>query len=407
MNGSGFYSVSNPGYVLNGVGFGGMGGLICNTQGGYHDPGMERPYVDVDGHRKVDVIDPSQQPVYNRKLDRWEPKRVKRRVSDFAANGFQRPVWNAATLTKDAWIKLDQAIVKATRNRLRAYADLVSSSSVSGFNGMATTMFEYMAMSDEGEAQVSMTASADQRQSRPVVALTSIPLPITAMGFYFDQRQLASSKGTGMPLDTTMAEMAGRRVAEMVEQTTIGTVTGITAGPVAASDTRYRTDSKVYGYTNFTYRVTKTDLTTPTGQNPDDVLADVIEMRESMYTNGFYGPFVLYTSTSYDQWLDRAHFVGTFAQGLTSQARTLREAIEAIDGISSVRRLDYLTSGYQMILVQMTPDVCQAVNAMDITTIQWDEKGGTEVHFRVMCVQVPLLKAPLSGTSGILHGTTS
>lgn len=403
-----FYTVNNAGYFLGGQGYGAVGGLFANGRDGRFDPGLERPYIDYDGHRKVNIRDPEGRMVFNKELGEEVPRIVKRRVSDLRAEGHpDRPVWNAATLTKDAWIKLDQTIVKSTRNRLRAYADLLAANPVSGFNGMATTMYEYMAMSDEGEAQVSMTASADQRQSRPVLALTSIPLPITAMGFYFDQRQLASSKGTGMPLDTTMAEMAGRRVAEMIEQTTIGTVTGVTAGPTNSGDARYRTDSKVYGYTNFTYRVTKTDLTTPDGTNPDTVLQDVIEMRETMYTNGFYGPFVLYTSTSYDQWLDRAHFVGTFAQGLTSQARTLREAIEAIDGISSVRRLDFLTSGYQMILVQMTSEVAQAVNAMDVTTIQWEEKGGTELHFRVLAIQVPLLKAPYSGTSGVIHGTTS
>ena len=411
MNG-GYYNVSNPGaIVLNGAGgghgYGALGGLFCNTRDGRFDPGLERPYIGHDGIQYVDIADTSKPPVFNQEMERFEPKLIRRRVSDLRAEGMHRPVWNAASLTKDAHIKLDNAIVKATRNRLRAYADLLSANPVSGFNGMATTMYEYQAMSDEGEAQVSMTASADQRQSRPVLVLTSIPLPITAMGFWFDQRQLASSRGTGMPLDTTMAEMAGRRVAEMIEQTTIGTVTGISAGPTAAGDTRYRKDSNVQGYTNFTYRVTKTDLTTPDGTNPDTVLQDVIEMRETMYTNGFYGPFILYTSTSYDQWLDRTHFVGTFAQGLTTGTTKLRQAIEDIDAISAVRRLDYLTSGYQMILAQMTPEVAQAVNAMDVTTIQWEEKGGTELHWRVMCIQVPLLKAPYSGTSGVLHGTTS
>lgn len=409
MNG-GIYTVNNAGHfhVGQGMGTGAIGGLFCNSRDGRFDPGLERPFIDYDGRKKVRIVDPTAPPVWNKKRQRYEPKRIIRSVSDLKAEGHpERPVWNAASLTKDAHIKLDQAIVKSTRNRLRAYADLLAANPVSGFNGMATTMYEYQAMSDEGEAQVSMTASADQRQSRPALVLTSIPLPITAMGFFFDQRHIASSKNTGMPLDTTMAEMAGRRVAEMIEQTTIGTVTGVTAGPTSSGDSRYRTDSKVYGYTNFTYRVTKTDLTTPDGTNPDTVLQDVIEMRETMYTNGFYGPFIVYSSTSYDQWLDRAHFVGTFAQGLTSQARTLREAIEAIDGISAVRRLDFLTSGYQLIMVQMTPEVAQAVNAMDITTIQWDEKGGTELHWRILAIQVPLLKAPYSGTSGIIHGTTS
>jgi hypothetical protein len=149
--------------------------------------------------------------------------------------------------------------------------------------------------------------------------------------------------------------------------------------------------------------VTKTDLNTPTGANPEAIKQDVIEMRETMYSNGFFGPFVLYTSTGYDAFLDDDYF----RSGSTAVQRTLRERIKDIDNISDVRRLDYLTSGYQMILVMMDPTVAQAINAMDITTVQWDSQGGMRKNFKVMCIKVPLLKAPFNGVAAIVHGTTS
>jgi hypothetical protein len=57
-------------------------------------------------------------------------------------------------------------------------------------------------------------------------------------------------------------------------------------------------------------------------------------------------------------------------------------------------------------MVQMTSEVAQAVNGMDITTIQWEAKGGMEIHFKVMAIQVPRLMADYSGNCGLVVGTT-
>lgn len=126
-----------------------------------------------------------------------------------------------------------------------------------------------------------------------------------------------------------------------------------------------------------------------------------------MYTNGFFGPFILYHSTAYDRFLDDDYF----RTGGTAVSRTTRERVEGIDGISAVRRLDFLTptspSAYELILVQMTPDVAQAIIGMQTTTVRWESKGGMQHNFKVMAILVPLLKAPLNGVAGIVHGTTA
>jgi hypothetical protein len=133
--------------------------------------------------------------------------------------------------------------------------------------------------------------------------------------------------------------------------------------------------------------------------------------------------------------------------------QTLRERLKSIQDITDVRRLDFLfatapstntasssyagpggenlataaspstnpTTGnvtpgtpnaaggnpFTLLLVQMTPDVAQAVNGMDITTLQWETVGGMEINFKVMCIQVPRLRADAYGNCGILQGTTS
>jgi hypothetical protein len=56
-------------------------------------------------------------------------------------------------------------------------------------------------------------------------------------------------------------------------------------------------------------------------------------------------------------------------------------------------------------MVQMTSDVIQAINGMDITTLQWETVGGMQLHFKVMCIQVPQMFSDIDGNCGICHGT--
>lgn len=393
-------------FVLNGEGHGPVGERLAtpNPYGVRFDPGLSQPYIDEEDpkHRAYVNINTGRTK-FNPETRRYDPEFEVVRVSDLPDLGADMPKVNANTLRKGEWIQMQEAVVRATRTRLRAWTDLVASSSVGGFNGMAKETYEYEAMSDPGSAVKDMDMLSEERNDAPLFNITSIPLPITHAGFYFSSRRLASSRNTGQPLNTTMAEACGRRIAEMVEDTTIGNITGLTAGTETAGYGTHRGTSTEYGYTNFPYRVTKTDLTTPDGTNPEAVKQDVIEMRETMYANGYYGPFVVYHSTPYDAYLDDDYF----RTGSTAIQRTTRERIMAIEGISSIRRLDRLTTGYRLIMVQMTSDVAQAINAMDITTFQYETRGGAQQNYRIACIWVPLLKAPYNGVAGIIDATTS
>lgn len=376
-------------YVQNGQGY---GPLAETLQGCRFDPGLLRPYFDRAGNRCVTINN-------NR------GGREKRLISELMALGITSPVFNATSLRKEEWVQYDNVVLKAARQRLRAWADLAAANTYGGFNGMSRTMLEWESQSDVGEAIVDMDGLTVGRGFEPRYQLQGMPLPITHCDFYLSSRRLAASRNGGTPLDTTMAEMAGRRVAEMIEQTLIGVETGITVGTAAAGTAGipYGYTPSVYGYTNFPNRNTKTDLTTPTGANPEAVVQDILEMRNQLYDDRFYGPFILYHSTAYDQFLDNDYF----RTGGVSVNQSLRQRIEAIDGISAVRRLDFLTSGYVLIMVQMTSDVARAINGMDITTVQWEEKGGMQLCFKVMAIQVPNLRSDYVGRCGIVHATTS
>lgn len=383
--------------ILNGQGFGGVGSQL---QGVRFEPGLLRPYINDRGVPSVTVNVGKR---FNTQTGLYEPSYKSFPVHELQRRGIQSPVFNATSLRKEEWIELDRAVLRATRQRLRAWTDLAASSTRGGFNAMARLTLEYQSATDAGEAVVDMDAMTDARGDTPLFDLKSVPLPITHSDFWYSQRQILVSRNLGEGLDTMMAEMAGRRVAEMVEKTVIGVETGITYGTQTAGVGTHTGTSTVYGYTNFPYRVTKTDLTAPTGTNPEAVMTDILEMVETMQSNGYFGPYMLYHSTGYSRYLNDDYF----RSGSTSAVRSVRERIMQIEGIRDIRRLDYLTSGFQLILVQMDPMVAQAINGMDITTVQWETVGGLRQNFKVMAIMVPLLKAPYNGVAGIIHGTTS
>lgn len=342
----------NDGAVLIGNRTEGFGaGFTGVSDRVYFDPGLKRPYKDKYGRLvcSVNTGQVRQNNATGELIPVYRVMLVDELRSRYGIN-VPVPTDNATTLRKEDWVEMDAAVERAKRNRLRAWSDLRASSTRGGFNAMSKLVLEYQSVSDAGEAIVDMDGVSEGRTDRPVYDLKALPLPITHSDFFFTAREIAVSRNSSTPLDTTMMEMATRRVLEMIERTTIGVETGITFGTRSGDSASAHTGtSTVYGYTNFPYRVTKTDLTTPLGTNPEAVMTDVLEMVETMQTNGYYGPYMLYHSTGYSRYLNDDYF----RTGSTSAVRSLRERVMEIEGIMDIRRLDYLTTGFVLLLIQM------------------------------------------------------
>jgi len=267
-------------------------------------------------------------------------------------------------------------------------------------------VLEHETMNKPGIALMDMDGDRDGQADTPLFQLEGMPLPLVYSTFSYSMRRLMASRNSGTPLDTVMGRFAGRAVAEVVERVTIGTLAGMTFG----SSTRYSRTSSVYGYTNFPDRLLKTDLTTPTGLNPQATVDDVLEMREQLYDSNRFGPFMIYHSTDWDRYLDNDYAFTAGATYGVNPNKTLRNRLREIDGIMDVRRLDFLTSDndpFTLIMVQMTEDVCRAIDGMGISTVQWESMGGARLNFRAMAIQVPQLRADYDGKCGILHATTA
>ena len=118
-------------------------------------------------------------------------------------------------------------------------------------------------------------------------------------------------------------------------------------------------------------------------------------MRQASENAYHYGPWALYVSPNWDQFLDADY-------SANKGDNTLRQRLQAIERIAEVTTLDYLT-GYKMILVQLTRDVIREVIGLDITTVQWESMGGMRVNFKVMAILVPQIRADQNGRSGIVY----
>jgi len=349
--------------ILNGVGHGSLAAqLIANN----FDVGLMRPFVGNNGRSYVSLFSG---------------------VDGQGKPSFRNVTLNAdATLRKDEWIHFDTAVIKAAMPRLKAWGDLESANSYTIANGWGKTVLESQTMSDITPATVSMDGVVKSDNDRPVFGITGLPLPIIHKDFKMSARQIATSRNSNTPLDTTNASLAGTKIAEEVEKLTIGVTTGMTFDGYT-----------VYGYTNWPSRLTAT-ITAPTtgGWTPDVLLSEILAMRDQSINAHYYGPWKVYFGIGWTAYLDADY------SALKGDI-TLRDRILKLDGITGIATLDFLT-GFNILLVQMTPEVARAVIAMRPQTLQWEEQGGMEICMKVMCVMVPQLRTDYNGNTGIVHG---
>jgi hypothetical protein len=346
--------------IANGVGSGTVAKRLMDV--GFHANSL-RPYTADDGKTYITVNDGK---------GGWKPQRI---------------VANDATLRYDEWKLIDRAVVAAAKPRLRAVADLQQRGLTLGINGMGTSIFLSQTMSDINDAEVSMSGIKRSDQDRPVFGTSTLPLPIIHKDFSYTAREIATSRNGGTPLDTTTAELAARKVAEIAEKMLLGTYASYVFDGAA-----------VFGYTNYTYRNTKTDMADwanyPTVDG-DDIMADVMAMITKAKDDYHYGPYMLYVCPAFGLALENDF--------KAASDRTVRERLLAIEGIAGIQTLDYLTDKH-VVLVEMQSDTVRLIEGMALQVVQWPSYGGLQTDFKVMMIAVPQIRSDYNTCCGIVHG---
>lgn len=296
----------------------------------------------------------------------------------------QRMATNAL-LRHEEWQEIDAAVLEAARLELGAVQDLLDAGLTHSLGGLGTIITAYERQSEMTPASVTLDASTRVPEDGVAYDLIQVPVPVISKEFRLDIRMLSASRNMGDALDTTQIRESGRRVAEMAEMMLFRGNEDVTRG-----------EAKIYGYTNHP-SVNVASKSSWADIDINDPKDDILTWIGIARAERFRGPFMLYVDNV--SWLQLQQ---TYDDG---SGNTAWQRIMAIPEIKDVKSNDFLEvegSG-ETVLVQMTSNVVDLATAQDLTTVQWDERGGLTELYKVMLVQVPRVKADFNGRCGIVH----
>jgi uncharacterized linocin/CFP29 family protein len=253
---------------------------------------------------------------------------------------------------------------------------------------MGTTVLTWQEMSDALTATISIDPVRKGQNDRPDFKTNHIPIPVIHADYTISERVLQESRMRGNGLDVLDAERAARRVAEQLEDMLFGATSSFTYG-----------GGVIYTYLTHPNRnqVTLTEAWTAGTKTPEEIIADVLAMKQASINDNYYGPWMLYLPTAYETVLDNDYKTTTNALTLTIRQRILQ--ISGIQGITIVDRLP----ANNVLMVCMQKDVVDLIDGMPMQNVEWDSEGGFIHNYKVMTIQVPRIKKDYAGRSGVIH----
>lgn len=350
---------------------------ILGTNGGL-DPGLARPYYAKNKHG-----------IWGKYMTVCVGK---------DANGIEVhksiPITTNATLRRDEWKQLDEAIIDVSRERLGGVADLITNGLVWNLqNAMGTTILEHHTVSDAMEAQITMDGVNRGRNDKPDFHYHYTPVPIISVDYEIDARTLASSRSLGNSIEVIDAQDAARKVDEKLESL-LFTNTSYSFGE-KGSDGR----NSIYSYLSYPDR-NKVTLSIPWDHSAitaGAILQDVQDMKAALIAAHQYGPFMIYIPTAYERVLD-----DDYTTTVSGTTLTIRERILKLDQIKGIKVIDTLTTD-NVLMVQMKTNTVRLVRGMGLTNIQWGVEGNMLTKYKVMTIQVPQIRSDYNGKCGIAH----
>lgn len=301
------------------------------------------------------------------------------------------PINTNATLRRDEWKQLDEALITTSRYRLGGIADLIANGLTYQLgNAMGTTVLEWHDVNDAMQAVVTMDGVTRSNNDAPNFRTNYLPIPVIHSDYEINSRELEASRKLGNPLNTIMAEMAARRIQEKLENMLFTDTT------FQFGDKGDNGRNKIYSYVNHP------DINIVTmGTHWDDsaktaagILQDILKMVGAATADYHYGPYQLYIPTAYQLVLYDDY-------DTTTPGTTIKDRITKIDVIKGIKVIDTLAAN-TVLLVQMTPDVVRLVQGFGLQNVQYSTEAGWIQKFKCVTIQVPQIRSEQNGKSGIV-----
>lgn len=312
-------------------------------------------------------------------------------VSDFRAHLIQgelklNKLRTNNILRKDEWKAFDEAVVDIFRHNLVGIEDLRTAGLTRDLGGLGTMIDEWEMISDMEEANADMSGITPGQKSQPEFELAGVPIPIIHKDFQINIRRLLASRKMGASLDTTMAEIAARKVRDKLDQMVFNGLPEIRSKQFV-----------VHGYTTFPFR-NQMPLSGIWGEAGSTPLADVLSMLEVMNDNNMNGPFNIY--------VPRSFWANLYDDYDVQKPGTIAERILQIPDIRNIKQatpLDGTAASAEVVMVQLSREVVDLSIGQDVTNVEWETLGGMQTNFKVMCAMAPRLKRDEEGRCGVVH----
>lgn len=293
-----------------------------------------------------------------------------------------------ATLRRDEWKQLDQAILAAAHIRLGGIQDLLDAGLTYNLtNPMGTTVLEHHTINESMEAEVSMDPAVRSRKDRPNYTTVYTPIPVIHADFSISSRALEASRKLGNPLDVDAVQEATRVVMEKREQLLFN-----------INETAYTFGGgSIYSYLDHPQRNQYSLTGAWSGLTGAQILADVLGMVQASIADRHYGPWMLYIPTAYQTVLSNDYVSG--------YPKSIRDRILEVEGIKGIKVIDTLPAN-NVVLPEMLPGTVRLINGMGIQVVQWQVGSSlSPTEYKVLCIQVPQVRGDQAGKCGVVHGS--
>lgn len=292
-----------------------------------------------------------------------------------------------SALDKREWAELDREVYAMVKLRQNGLADLRSAGLMKPIS-LAVILSQWRAASERIAPSINIDGESTAQADRTGRKTYSLPVPMYRTDYSFGQRELLAARALGQLPDSFEAGEAAAAIVEAQENMLFNGETSIVVEGNA-----------IPGYTTFTAR--DTDTATNYGGGDFGTVGNgyktILGMVSALAAKRYHGPFTVYVAPT--QYLELLNFY-TDGSGQTDLQRIL-----TIPQVSSVKPSDFLADA-STLMVQMTANVVDYLDALSPENREWVKPDGTRVMMAVLAAGAPRLKQDVAGNTGIAHATS-